>query len=44
MVVRRFDHKTWRKVEEMEDELIRMLHLNIEWAERFRLGNHPNYT
>src|SRR5271170_7828381 len=36
MVVRRFDHKTRRKVEEMEDELIRMLRLNIEWAERFR--------
>ena len=35
MVVRRFDHKTRRKVEEMEDELIRMLRLNIEWAERF---------
>ena len=35
MVVRRFDHKTRHKVEEMEDELIRMLRLNIEWAERF---------
>src|ERR1700751_4901848 len=36
MVVRSFDHKTRRKVEEMEDELIRMLRLNIERVERFR--------
>src|SRR5277367_4905182 len=36
MVVRRFDHKTRCKVEEMENELVRMLGLNIEWAERFR--------
>ena len=35
MVVRRFDHKTRCKVQEMENELVRMLRLNIEWAERF---------